>query len=703
MAEGEFHDDGGGLISAVEISAAGDGQPLAEFMLAPLNYHDRQADILTKRYQLKPQSPLPDLDSAFAKAFEAVDLEGEHLSLYGLVMSNTMPVNPSAIRELLAMAAPALCTLRAAGPVMLSHPSETRLVLFIDKPRGKNFRELIAQSGQGLNETFVIDKILRPLQQLLSDLHARKIVHGCINPATLYFEEKLMVRECLSEPSGYSQNFMYEAPDRLVTHPVAKSGLDLSADIYAFGILALFLTHGRLPLQNLPREDVVKRLISQGAYTAYLGDLDVSDAIGDLLRGTLQDDTSNRWTIGQVGAWVNGKRFNTIAPTPPRDSSRAFSFSGADFFGRHALAYAFQQNWDEVMHRLPAGKFIRWLELGIGEDDLAGLVARMLHVSEDESRVKDLTDEEVGKIIALLDPNGPLRARGLAVNLDGMGAALAYHYRQKEGSLLQTLLALVTGNLTTYITTLPGRRENANVLIYAWKMPRLKTNLRISGLGFGVERVLYDLNPTIPCQTGWLLPYHIMTLRELLIVLDDIAKEKMNSISLVDRHLAAFLASRLDMSRELRVKNVSHFPTFAKDPQMVMAWLLDAAQRETKSGELKNLTQWVASGLIPCTSLFNSRKVREQLIPDLRKSGSSGKLRTVVKVLADPALIENDLKDYHRARQLHDYHKRMVRMYQDSGKVQAKAKFYGRQISVTIGYSVFVFTCLWVIFPILNV
>ncbi len=55
------------------------------------------------------------------------------------------------------------------------------------------------------------------------------------------------------------------------------------------------------------------------------------------------------------------------------------------------------------------------------------------------------------------------------------------------------------------------------------KLERLRSIIRNAGLGFGIERMLYDLNPDMPCQSPLFAQWHVATLPALLKQLDRLA------------------------------------------------------------------------------------------------------------------------------------------------------------------------------------
>ena len=76
--------------------------------------------------------------------------------------------------------------------------------------------------------------------------------------------------------------------------------------------------------------------------------------------------------------------------------------------------------------------------------------------------------------------------------------------------------------------------------------------IKVTNIGFGFERLLYQLNPSLCCQNSLLLPHYSYTLTDVLTTLNNLAAKHAKTSSLVDRHIAAFITNRLEVYRELR-------------------------------------------------------------------------------------------------------------------------------------------------------
>lgn len=643
-------------------------------------------DLVAGRYRVLLNQPLPEFSKALATAYAVEDVEKQHTDAYALVCVNTMPYRMKGIEVLSGATPPALPRCYAAAPTPLSNPAETRMVLVMEKPTGKKLSELVAENGPFFDK-IILEKILKPLCDALIFLERYEINHGCINPDTLYFGTELKIGEPISEPSGYSQNMFFEPPERLMADRSGKGSGNTSTDAYAMAVLAIYLSQGKNPIATLNQVQLEERIAKMGAYHAFCHNIDTSAAMQDLLRGALNNNINERWGCEQVNAWLGGKRFNLILPSLPQDISRNFEFNGEEFQNYRALAQAIYRNWETAKTQLHSGKLVKWMELNASKEEAADMMARVLGEAHDDEESRRLSDEDIMKTISILDPFGPMRFKDIAVNIDGLGKALAESFREKNTLKRQNLVNTMTLGLPAFLSGLI-ETDNAIVNNTLWRLQNLRYVLQLKGLGFGVERILYSLNPSLPCQSAITLPYHPVTIADTLNVLDRLAKQSMKKVSLIDTHLAAFLTGKLEISKELRVLELAGHPDLFSDQRLVTLKLLALAQQKIGNTPLKGLAAWCAEMVLPIANKLHNKKAREAVIKEIKKAAASGIIERIAFILFKESLFSQDLWGYQRACNLHKYYKESIAGHEDRTKLKKLAMLNGRSISVMVGYLV---------------
>ncbi len=642
-------------------------------------------DLLNGRFRILVNQPLPELSKTLAQAYAVQDIEKAETQAYALIFSNDMPYRMKGIEVQKTAAQPAFLRCYAAGPIPLSAPAETRMVAVLEKPTGRSLKQIVEEKGP-LSERFIMDKILRPLNDALRELERAQINHGCINPSQLFLDQELKIAESISMPSGYSQDFHYESPERLLASASGKGSGNSSADAYAVGVLALYLARGELPFKHLEKKEWEETILRMGSYHAFTNNYDPSETLSDLLRGTLNDNPRERWTFEQISAWMDGKRFNLILPSVPHDCSRPYVFEGKEYFSYRALAHALFYNWQVAKTHLSATKLVRWMELNPTSTTAAEAMARVLRVSDSDTNEPALKDEELMKVISILDPYGPMRFKEASVNIDGLGKALAASARENNTQLRQQILTMIETGLPGFISDLLDKSHNSLANKTLWQLQKLRPVLQHKGLGFGVDRLIYTLNASLPCQSQLLKRYHIVSLQELLLQLDRMAREHLKRSSLIDSQLAAFLTSKLEITKELRVLELAGHPDLVLDQRLIMLKLLAQAQQKMNNQPLKGLAVWVAATIMPIAQKLHQKSSRELLIKEIKQATKTGLLGTIAFLVFRDKIFTDDRREFLRVKHLYQYHKDSIVSLQDDKKIKRSAVLMGRKASVTIGY-----------------
>jgi hypothetical protein len=183
----------------------------------------------------------------------------------------------------------------------------------------------------------------------------------------------------------------------------------------------------------------------------------------------------------------------------------------------------------------------------------------------------------------------------------------------------------------------------------------MRTFLERPGPGYGIERVLYELNAAVPCMSPMVRAHHAATPGELLQALDDAATRPNRPREPVDRHVVAFLAARFRKVDDRLLALVG-----GADPGRRVAALLTIlweTQRRFGPAELPNLSAWVAELLEPALERFRSRPTRERLKAQFTRAARGGDLDQLMRLIEDKELVRRDGVGFAAAR--HQYERSM--------------------------------------------
>ena len=168
------------------------------------------------------------------------------------------------------------------------------------------------------------------------------------------------------------------------------------------------------------------------------------------------------------------------------------------------------------------------------------------------------------------------------------------------------------------------------------------------GLGLGIERVAYDLNPNLPCRSPILANDYVVEANGLLPALEHMAMSGVEFTSLVDRNIAAFLASEMARQVQADLRDLDN----KVDPHVSLiasVKILSTVQDRVSKTEFVDLVGAVSTMLEPSVKRFHSRTVRKRVRDRLKKATRSGRLARLVEAINDPRDVAADAGAFQQA------------------------------------------------------
>lgn len=646
-------------------------------------------DELQGRFTLNPSRSLPEFDHSYAKAFEARDEFNHARSVYAMVCDNNMPYRQVAVNELSGFAHSHLTTLLGSGTVHCSHLGEARTVMFIERPRGTRLSESIKTQVR-LHEHKVIDFVLQPAIKALIAMREKKISHGHIHPNNFFISDTPQLGECFSAPCGTQGHYLYEPLERLLADPLGRGEANEKSDVYALGILAFELIYGLEKIKAMPRETFIDRIITIGTYHHFASNREFSDTFNDFFRGILNENPSERWGLEQLTQWIGGKRFNMVAPSTPKEASRPIEFVGQEFFSRRMFAHALRSHWREALKDIKGLRIDRWCEMSLHRPELGEKLDRSMRFAGNASTDAQMNDM-LTRVITILDPAGPLRSHALALRPDAIGPVLADIMRH-DGQELPQLLSFIENDFGNFWSEQADSNKGPEISMAVWRLQRTRPYLKSKALGFGLERTLYELNPSLSCQSPLLKPFHVTTALDALKVLDALAPRLGYETSLVDRDIAAFVACKIEMSKEIRIHDLATVPALADNQELMMLKLLAKAHQKHPRLQLVGLCIWAAMRIEHMIDNIHNRVIRKRLKLQLKKLANTGNLYDVMTAIINIDVSFHDNDGFTKAIALHQInHTRMDRL-KNEGIVDYKAKRAGGKMAMVICYMALMIT-----------
>ncbi|MFQ5959095.1 MAG: hypothetical protein ACE5LF_06985 [Alphaproteobacteria bacterium] len=646
--------------------------------------------LLNNRFVILASQPLPAFTTPAADAFGVEDLGKEGDDLFALVGEPDLPPRAKEIEALADFDHPHVMRLVDSGMVALSAGQPLHPVFVYVHPRGGSF--VIGERVRPTTEQEIRLVVVPQVCSALEALHSRGVFHRAIRPDNLFFADeagqRLIVGDCLSGVPGQCQPVAFEPLERAFAPTLGRGTGGEETDLYALGVTILALLLGRIPGEGSSDEDLLNARLERGSYVAMCKKARFSQKIEELLRGLLADPIAARWGLAELQQWV--KRHRVAPNTVPRQErkSKPFDFIGRKCSTPRALAVAMNENWSDAAPVIQSGRLESWLISALNASALASAVEARRHEASGGYSAKRISlDEMVARVCISLDPDGPIRYKGVSVALDGIGPLLAGAMVEGRDRPVQTIASIIAMGLPiAWLETKPERRKASAAKIAHYI--RLKQYLNSGALGFGIERCLYELNPGLRCFTKLATPPLSHDLSSLLRGLNAGDGGAGRSGDWIDRHVGGFIGAAIHPIFDSRLAELR----LPRNPEFQRAYLglvlLTFAQRASMCGPLVNLARAMRKSLAATLDGLHSRTIRSDMLARFDRLIEKGDLALIHDLLGDEEAWSYDAQCYKAA--VDGYAKAEVgirRLRTDRSQRAARAARLGYRLAARIAYA----------------
>lgn len=572
---------------------------------------------------------------------------------------------------------PGLLRLIGSGIGRIPEQGINRFVFIFENTLGKPLVENDQNLALGIKSERVMEKFVRPLIAVLKDLRDNDIVHGGIRASNLFDGgkenyDRVTLGEGLSLPPSMAQPAIYEPIDRALAQPTGRGLGSNQDDLYSLGVTLAMMLRSKDPMKGRSDAEITQNKMQYGTYATLLGTDDhFTGAILELLRGLLYDDRHQRWTLDEVLTWLDGRRLSPKQASKKLRAARPLEFGGKSYSYPAALARDMFTRQAEAMTLIESGELYQWINRSLDDEQMLARFENAMRSAEDQGRNAAYGDRLISRVAIALDPDGPIRYKNLSMTGEGIATALAEAFVSNRD--LATYADIFSGSLLSFwMTTLTDL--NYDMANFVSRFDAARNYVKQPGMGFGLERVLYFLNPDVHCLSPVVCRYYARTPEEFVAACETIATDEANRPQrLMDRHSIAFLCVK-----DRKVAEPYLFELQSNEPYRYALGTLQclaAIQRYYRIPNLKNLTQWMTDFVEPVFERFHDRDTRRELRRKVADARDRGDLPRLLSILDDAELLRNDLGNFRRAMMMH---KALV-AERDNLRMHVKEKFYGRR------------------------
>ena len=577
-------------------------------------------------FLIDTSQPLPELDSPSAKAYAVEDRRDLGSKLFGLICTPGLPTRIDAIRQLENNFIPGFLPMVEWDVVYWPPLGESSMVIVYKMPLGGRVIERLAKKDVKITEYDLPRRIIEPLTQCLKIFDEWRIPHRAIRPNNVFFLDEDMTEVVLGDfvtsPPGFDQPIIYEPLERAMASPGGRGLGNTIDDIFALGATCVPIILGYNPVATIKEEELIRSRLEHGSYTTRCGNSRIPIKLMEPLHGMMQDNPTRRWNLDEISAWLTGEKRAPVKKSSDQTANAPFTFKEYNHYKLRALARHFNQHPADAAKAIRDVEFRTWLRRDLEATSLANSIKSLIDNANRHTNDYQGTDDYlVACVTMLLDTSAPLCYKGVSFMLDGFGPLLAVEMLRKGDA--SALLEVFSHSLHTIWFANQSHPLPKALVKQEQNFNRLKGYLLNKNSGHGIERVLYESNVSLPCQSALVAEKYVIDADRLLPALDETANQVESGVQPMDHHIAAFIAARFDEDIEPHLKALA-----SPKPEtsvIGMLSLLAFLQWKLKVRAVLGLSSWVGGLLGPAINTYHNRVTRhtiESEIPRLVRQGS---------------------------------------------------------------------------------
>jgi hypothetical protein len=604
--------------------------------------------LLDERYEIAADRRLTKFDSQGSEAFAVDDRHEPGRPMFALMAPGHLPCRYLGLTTKKPPSDAPVMWPRAAGVVdwpvaQAANGSKgggamvwgRRPALIFDVPKGERVFAGEVAPPPPMTEPQLTRHVIGPLVAAIREMTSLGIPHRAIRPGNLFYQTggqgPLMLGECFSMPPGFAQPALYETIENAIADPYGR-GPGLNADdLYALGVLLLQLHVGRDPTEGMTEEEIVSAKITAGSFAALAGREKLSTSMAEILRGLLNDKAIDRWTLRHLDAWSAGQHFTPTMPHLPQRASRPIRFGDGDHMNKPALAHAMSRRWPETMRLVDSSDFDNWMKRSFNDDKVGDVLARFSYWAANSGPSAAIKDRYVSRLIMWMNSQSPICYRDIRVNVTGMATMLAHVLDQQP--VLNQFVELLRGRLPQVWMNEQTALDSDQIQVRRI-MEEVEKHIEKPGIGQGVERALYELDPLVPCRSPMIADFYVTNLRDLLPAIDAALPGLGEGTIPLDRHIAAFIGAHLRRSIDRELGAIAQ-ATEEADRRVAILRLLAMVQQAYPDRKLPRLADAVVAMLTPALNRFHHATARADAVRRMHKLGKDCDLSGLA-LLFDP-------------------------------------------------------------------
>ncbi|MDD3287814.1 MAG: serine/threonine protein kinase [Alphaproteobacteria bacterium] len=608
---------------------------------------------LSSRVDVFPGAPLPEYNTAGGQAFVARSRGENRSDMIAIVCNSNFPPRSNFVNQMRSADATGLLKLRESGAVYWPASDSYHYVFAYERPLSPRYWRTLDEIHAPMGEDAINRTFITPLSASLMELHRIGVTHGSVRPNNIFWRDgattEPQLGECLSAPAGIGQPVLFETLERAMSTQAGRGPGVYVDDTYALGVTIAMVIFGQNPMQGMDDNAIIQARLDFGSFNAIIGTRRMASSHIELMRGLLTDDPRQRWNASDIQEWLSGRRLTPKSTEAGKRANRSFEFAGKEYWQVRSLASALAANVPEAVKIIDNKSLDRWLLRSLNDQQRAQSMAKAIEELKENGKTAHYEDQLVTRACISIDPTSPIRYRGVTVMPDGIAGLLAEAIA--TGASTQIISEIISNQFVS-VWVNAQRDLKVDLVPMAQQYERIRSVIDRSDFGSGIERAVYELNPTMPCASPMLRKHYVFSVKALLPALERIASNPNRPTEPIDRHIAAFIVVHERRGEQL-LEQMS-LPGASQKRGLVLLTLYADMQYRLGPEQLPGLAKWLLPLLGPSVKRFFNHLLQEKINKQMADATDKGDLNLMQRIIDDPKRISHDEEEFLRARILYN-------------------------------------------------
>lgn len=592
--------------------------------------------LLKERFEICFDTPIPELDSNGAKAFDVKDNVNPHRNLFALVCGRELSPRLSYLPYMKSIDAPNILKLVEYG--IINDNTTENMALIYNKPTGPKANIFDETTQKPTPETF--KSLALSLLSACDVLKTFGLTHRAIRLDNLFFKDssrtELVLGDCLASFPSFYQPLPYETIENSLCEPQSRGNGLFEHDLYSSGVALLGLILGKNIHSDLSSGEQIRQKLKNTSFVFLSNNEKIHNQINIILRSLLDDNPENRCDYTHLINYYEGKT-TSFTPNDNFDrSNRALIVNGEKCYTRKSAALTMLTNPDFGIEVIQSGKLLEWVKTGLEDEKLYAKIEKQIS-AEKEQPDKNLL---LTRICIYLDHSLPLKTSEGYLFPNGLAKTIFYNKKNAISlSPIQTLIA--TDIIKLWYQEQPSLRAPTNA-------GEFKLYISRNDYGYGFDRIMYDFDEDLPCISPLLNGWFVNSISRLLKALDSF-KGDYQTLPF-DKNIIAYLRCKMGKKIDGIILDINANQDALKLGAIIRLY----ANIQNKNGpaQLPNLTQWLVNMAKPLIQSYHNIKYQKYLEQELLQISKNGKIIEIVEILENEEARIRDKSEFSEALKL---------------------------------------------------